>query len=604
MALIQHHRGPDSTGFAEYPNVLLAHNRLSLIDLHERSNQPFTSDRYCLIYNGEIYNFKELKEELSRDYQISFRGTSDTEVLFYALKHWGVKNTLGRIQGMFAFAFYDQQTKVIVIARDKIGIKPLFYFENNGLMYFASELKALTSVHPNLQLNKPRLMQAAMGALETSRRFTGFEGIKQLEPGHYLHFAVDSKITATPEKYFQTADWIDESEWNRLNRMSAQEVDLEFEELLARSVKSILIADAGMGAFVSGGIDSSLIAAMGHKVRNISLYSSNVMGRFSEIEDAKLLAKHINGEIHVNNFDPHFFIRDWVKTTWFYDSPIVVHPSAVPFQNIASLTRLNGDKAVITGEGSDELFLGYPRLLTKRYDGLIQFPHNFINIIYKRIPGLTRYLNLNKSDYFGETGKMSFNYERKVKEKRYRGCFSFLKGTNDIEAQLLSPSMVDNGLHSLLWRNDRMGMMHSIESRFPFLDDEVMKFGINLPVKFKIGRSARFHNWKHPFLIDKAIVRRLGAKYLPDRLVNKKKDGFPMYGQMYMKVDEGFFRNGFWQQQMEMTDEAISYMYQHVEPYLLAKLASVEIWGRLFYWKESQDAVNEHTHRNARMEIR
>lgn len=185
MARIQHHRGPDSTGFAEYPNVLLAHNRLSLIDLHERSNQPFTSDRYCLNYNGEIYNFKELKEELSRDFQIAFRGTSDTEVLFHALIHWGVKSTLNRIQGMFAFAFYDQQTRDVVIARDKIGIKPLFYFEINGFLYFASELKALTSVHPDLKLNKPRLMQAALGALEYSRRFTGFGGICQLEPGPY-----------------------------------------------------------------------------------------------------------------------------------------------------------------------------------------------------------------------------------------------------------------------------------------------------------------------------------------------------------------------------------------------------------------------------------
>jgi asparagine synthase (glutamine-hydrolysing) len=604
MARIQHHRGPDSTGFAEYPNVLLAHNRLSLIDLHERSNQPFTSDRYCLIYNGEIYNFRELKEELARDFQISFRGTSDTEVLFHALIHWGVKNTLSRIQGMFAFAFFDQQTKAIVIARDKIGIKPLFYFEDNGFLYFASELKALTSVHPNLKINKPRLMQAATGALETSRRFTGFEGIKQLEPGHYLHFTVDNSTSVAPEMYFQTTDWIDESEWNRLNRMSAHEVDLEFEELLARSVKSMLISDAGMGAFVSGGIDSSIIAAMGQRVRNISLYSSNVKGRFSEIEDAKLLAEHIKGKIYVHDFDPHYFIRDWVKTTWHYDSPVVVHTNSVPFQNIASITYLNRDKAVVTGEGSDELFLGYPRLLTKRYNRIIQLPQNIITSIYKKIPGLSRYLNLNKSDYFGDIGKMSFDYERKVKEKGYSDRFSFLKNTGDYGPQLLSPSMVDNGLHSLLWRNDRMGMMHSIESRFPFLNDEVMKFGINLPVKFKIGRSARFHNWKHPFLIDKAIVRRLGAKYLPDRLVNKKKDGFPMYGQMYMKVDEGFFRNGFWQQQMEMTDEAVSYMYQHVEPYLLAKLASVEIWGRLFYWKESQDAVNDHAHRNARMEIR
>ena len=366
----------------------------------------------------------------------------------------------------------------------------------------------------------------------------------------------------------------------------------------------MLIADAGMGSFVSGGIDSSLISWMGQNVRNISLYTSNVKGRFSEIEDAKLLAEHLKGKIHVHDFDPHLFITEWTKTTWFYDSPIVVHPSSVPFQYIAALTRLNEDKAVLTGEGSDELFLGYPRLLTRKYDALIKFPQDLITSVYKKIPGLIRYLNLNNSDYFGDIGKMSFDYERKAKEKRYRDRFSFLRGTDNFEAQTRSPTMVDTGLHSLLWRNDRMGMMHSIESRFPFLGDEVMKFAINLPVKYKIGRSARFHNWKHPFLIDKAIVRRLGAKYLPDRLVNKKKDGFPMYGLMYMKLDEGFFRNGFWQQQMEMTDEAVSYMYQHVEPYLLAKLASVEIWGRLFYWKESQDAVNEHAHKNARMEIR
>jgi asparagine synthase (glutamine-hydrolysing) len=163
--------------------------------------------------------------------------------------------------------------------------------------------------------------------------------------------------------------------------------------------------------------------------------------------------------------------------------------------------------------------------------------------------------------------------------------------------------MIDNGLHSLLWRNDRMGMMHSIESRFPFLDDEVMKFGVNLPVKFKIGRTLRFYNWKHPFLVDKAVVRSLAAKYLPMKLVNKRKDGFPMYGQLYLKVDKGFFSNGFWQQEMEMTPQGIEYMCENVEPYLLAKIASVEIWGRLFVWKQAQPLVDEHVHQYSRMEI-
>ena len=180
MAYIQHHRGPDSTGFAEFPHVLFAHNRLSLIDLHERSNQPFVNNRYCLVYNGEIYNFRELREEIVRDLQIEFTGTSDTEVLFHALINWGPKITLNRIQGMFAFAFYDSLSHDLIIARDKIGIKPLFYFEKNGALFFASELKALAAVHPDLRVHRPRLMQAALGALEYSRRFTGFENVYQL----------------------------------------------------------------------------------------------------------------------------------------------------------------------------------------------------------------------------------------------------------------------------------------------------------------------------------------------------------------------------------------------------------------------------------------
>ena len=148
-----------------------------------------------------------------------------------------------------------------------------------------------------------------------------------------------------------------------------------------------------------------------------------------------------------------------------------------------------------------------------------------------------------------------------------------------------------------------MGMMHSIESRFPFLDDALMQFAMNLPIKHKIGRSLRFHNWKHPFLIDKAIVRHLGSKYLPDRLVYKKKDGFPMYGQTFISIQAEFFRNGFWQQQMEMSSQAIQYMCEKVDPYLLAKLASVEIWGRLFSWRDTIENLEDHVHKYSKMKL-
>jgi asparagine synthase (glutamine-hydrolysing) len=603
MAELQNHRGPDSTGFATYPQVLFAHNRLSLIDLNERSNQPFENEHYSLIYNGEIYNFQVIKDKLIRDFNVQFIGTSDTEVLFYSLITWGVEETLQLIKGMFAFSFYDIRVSKVYLVRDKIGIKPLFYRQHHGEIQFASELKAIVTSHDIIPIHRTHLMQAAFGAIENSRVITGFENVFQIEPGTYHIISFNSGLTTKICTYFKTADWIDENEWLRLNDLKTSEVDDEFEEKFTYSIKSMLVADAGMGAFVSGGIDSSINAAIAKKHRNINLYTTNVVGKFSEFEDAKCLANHLKMPLNAYNFEPDMFISDWVKTTWHYESPIVVHPSAIPFQKIAKVAQENNDKAVITGEGSDELFLGYPRLLTKRFDNLIRFPQNLLVSIYKKIPGLVRYLNLNNNNYFGDIGKMNFNYERQLKELNYQEKFSFLKGHKNYSEHLMTPSMIDNSLHSLLWRNDRMGMMHSIESRFPFLDDDVMKFALNLPVKHKIGRSMRFHNWKHPFLIDKAVVRRLGSTYLPKRLVYKKKDGFPMYGQMYMDIQTGFFQNGFWQQQMEMSSASIQNMCKKVEPYLLAKLASVEIWGRLFSWRDSIENVENHVHKFAKMKL-
>lgn len=603
MAEVQHHRGPDSTGFASFEQVLFAHNRLSLIDLHERSNQPFQNENYCLIYNGEIYNFQALKADLVEEHRVSFTGTSDTEMLFYSLIHWGVKQTLHRIRGMFAFAFYDIRARKIFLVRDKIGIKPLFYYQYNETLYFASELKAIVTSTDEIPIHRPHLMQAMLGALENSRRFTGFEGVYQIEPGTCHIISIDSGLITEKYTYFKTVDWIDEKEWMRLNTLNQKDIDAEFEQKFTHSVQSILVSDAGMGAFVSGGIDSSINAAIALQFRSLNLYIANVIGQFSEYEDAKVLADHLKATILPYCFEPEMFIRDWVKTTWHYETPIVVHPNSIPFQNVAKVAHDNKDKAVITGEGSDELFLGYPRLLTKRYDSMIRFPQTMLTAIYKKIPGLTRYLNLNNSNYFGDVGAMSYDYERRLKELTYQEKFTFLKGHKNYAEQLMTPSMIDNGLHSLLWRNDRMGMMHSIESRFPFLDDAVMQFAMNLPVKHKIGRSTRFHNWKHPFLIDKAIVRRLGSKYLPERLVYKKKDGFPMYGQMFMSIQPTFFRNGFWQQQMEMSDQAIKYMCEKVQPYLIAKLASVEIWGRLFSWRDKIEDLEEHVHKYAKMKL-
>jgi len=602
MTQIQHHRGPDYTGYYFDGFLGLGHNRLSLLDLNERSNQPFVTGQYVLVFNGEIYNYEELRTLLVLKDKVLFKTTSDTEVLQAALIHWGIDTTLKRLKGMFAFAFYDKMNQTISIARDRIGIKPLFYSTSDKRLVFASELKAICCGAGINIIRQDLLHQAPFGLYEFSRIYTAFNDVFQLEPGTYLQYQLKKnkhKIT----RYFKTADFVDFSYFEELLKSSQNQTLERFESLLKDSIHSMLLADAPMGAFVSGGVDSSLIASLALRIRDLNLYTSDVVGIYSELEETQSLSRFLSKNLIFDKFLPNYFLDDWVKATWYNESPIVVHTNAIPFQRVSELAFLQKDKAVLTGEGSDELFLGYPRLLTKRYDKIIMSPITLVEACYKRVPGLTRYLNLNKLDYPKDVELQVNSYEKELLELDYQESFAFLKNLKSRNLQIDTLRMIDKGLHSLLWRNDRMGMMHSIESRFPFLDEEVMRFAVNLPAKFKIGSTIRFHNWKHPFLMDKAIVRKLGLKYLPAKKAFKQKQGFPMYGHMFMNIDYKLFINGFWQKALGMSEQAISYMGKNTDPYLLAKLASVEIWGSLFNLKQSISEVESRVKSFIKMNI-
>jgi asparagine synthase (glutamine-hydrolysing) len=304
-----------------------------------------------------------------------------------------------------------------------------------------------------------------------------------------------------------------------------------------------------------------------------------------------MLSDHIGQPLHVYDFQPDRLIEDLVRTTWYYESPIVVHSNAIPFQGVARLARETGIKAVLTGEGSDELFLGYPRLLTRKWDRLIKLPYSLTTSLYKRVPGLTRYLNLNQTNYNRDLLYMPFGFERQRMMASYQEAFGFVGDAEMRADHVLSIEMLGRGLHALLWRNDRMGMMHSIESRFPFLDEDVLKFAINAPIRIKMGRTHRFHNYKHPFMIDKYIVRKHAEKYLPDSLNYREKKGFPLYGLLHMKVRDGFFRDGFLQEMLGFGRAASIALERDTDRYLLAKLACVEVWGRMFVRNESMETV-------------
>lgn len=592
MCKILHHRGPDNTTISSYKDAVFGHNRLSLIDLNERSNQPFENDKFALVFNGEIYNYLDLKKELIQGYNQNFSTTSDTEVLFFGLIHWGLELTLSKLKGMFAFAFYDFLESKVLLARDRTGMKPLFYSTKFSKLTFSSEIKGMWCLDEFRCLNDKFLNLAAFGEYEYSRIITALTDVKQLEPGTFLTYDIPSGKSKV-EFYFKMSDYVSEEKFLKREKQKESEVFSEFEELFTGTVHSVMAADAKMGAFVSGGVDSSLCAGIAFQKSPVSLFTSNVVGKNSELENSSYLAKLLNAELNKHDFTPDLFLKYWAKTTWYYESPILSHANAVPFQFVSQLANINSCKAVLTGEGSDELFLGYPRLLTRRLDRMIQFPFSATTNLYKKIPGLSRYLNLDKENFQTDYANLLTGYEFAEKEMKNQEAYGFVKDKSDQHDQAMTLNMLERTIHSLLWRNDRMGMMHSIESRFPFLHEDILEFAINLPVKFKVGRSTKFHNFKHPFLIDKHIVRKLTQKVLNEKLAYIQKKGFPVAGLMNIQVEKDFFKNGFLEETLDLNENSLTMLKRNCPPYMLAKLASVEIWGSLFFSNQSLEEVED-----------
>lgn len=592
MGLLMTHRGPDNFGTVRRRDIAMSHNRLSLLDLSDAANQPFQNDRYLLSYNGEIYNFKSLRQKLEETRGVEFKTTSDTEVLFHSLIEFGIDDTLAEINGMFAFAFYDAHEQRVSLARDRMGIKPLYYFQENGSFYWASEVKALARTL-GLTPDPIRTLHAATNTAEKSVVHTLFKGVFSVNPGCFVTLGANGPLRTTT--YYDVVDDIDREQYRELSGLNAGQSVAAFDALFTESVEKMLVSDAPLGAFVSGGIDSSMISAVAAGFNaDIKLFTANIVGKYSEFEDVRTLSRHLHKEVFDYRFEPEMMLRDWANVTYFYDCPIVIHVNSIPFSNVARLAYETGVKAVLTGEGADELFLGYPPLLTRRYRSLATAPVRAVKSIYSVSPKLKDYL-FPESDGkpISLVGKLVQGFELQEMEERAEDALGFLNGRERRE-QMMTLTLIREHLVTLLHRNDRMGMMASIEARFPFLDEKLIKFAINLPVRFKIGRTLRFHNYKHPFLTDKWIVRAAAEKYLPKSLFNKQKNGFPMYGHKFIRIGGGFFANGWLADSLGLDAAAQERLIATQDPYFVAKLASVEIFGRLFSLGQTVEQVTGH----------
>ena len=455
------HRGPDNEGNWENEDIKFEHSRLAIIDLTDAGNQPFELTKgKVLVFNGEIYNFQELRNKWNDDNQ-PWETNSDTEVLYRGLVTKG-SECLDELNGMFAFGFYNSNTNKIFLARDRYGIKPLYYYHDGLDFIFAAEQKAIARfIGWNPELNN--LSEYSVFKYVSGNKTT-IKNIFELEPGH----AAEYDVSSGELKIWRWYDFVKDRTEERIDYQ-------KLEKIISESVKRHLISDAPVGIQLSGGIDSSILAWHINKIKgnNIKSFSIKFLdSRYDESEEAAQTAKKFNFEHHSIPFSVTDFIEIWPKSIKFFDEPIN-HPHTLPLFKLYQVAKEHV-KVLLSGEGADEVFLGYEH--HKEILDITDFKdlRNFSKFLDFDL--IKEFLNMdligNTNDYWGN----------KTKSAKYW----ISKGSTGI-----SGYEFHHHLNTLLNRIDKMSMAHSVEVRTPFLDNELVEFGLkqNISNLFKFTEN-------------------------------------------------------------------------------------------------------------------
>jgi asparagine synthase (glutamine-hydrolysing) len=574
------HRGPDGSGVHAEPGIGLAHTRLSLLDLDERSNQPFWDQarRYCLIYNGELYNFIEIRKDLEAR-GVAFRTTSDTEVLLEALIADGPERTLPRLHGMYAFAFYDRATRTLVLARDRFGIKPLNFFRDDERVLFASEVKSMT---PWMQLRADRFQVIrylmSYGAPVRNRGF--FDDVEIVPPGALITIERGSPPRVTT--FADLPGMVDRATFDELDGMRSDEIVDRVDAQLQASVRRMLFADAPVGALCSGGVDSSVIMAMAARHHsNLAIFHADVVGPLSEFDAASALAKHLKLDLLTVKTHDSDFIELTPDVLYHYEQPFSGHPHSVPFLMVSRLVQQHGVKAVLTGEGADECFLGYNYIAHEPFWAAYQRQIRRLESLVQRIPVIGHLL----WEIEGNAPRLIMDalgqFSQRVDEHHARDAYTERMGRAP-DKNVRTLDLLAGHLRTLLHRNDRMGMAASIEARFPFLDEDLVATAINLPYRHKIRISGTVWEKEHPFLRDKWVLRRVAERYLPRVLSARKKRGFEVSALFRMQIGTQYFRNSFIADFFRLSENETDLLVNSADQRLKIRLMMLEVWSQLF----------------------
>ena len=595
-----HHRGPDDSGVYFDGPVMMGMRRLSIIDLSGGAQPVFNEDRsIVVIFNGEIYNYRALREHLRSRGHI-FATASDTEVIVHLYEDAG-EECVHELRGMFAFAVWDSRRRRLFLGRDRLGIKPLYYAEQRGRLIFGSEIKAILQ-HPEVDARlDPQALGDFLSLKYVPSPATMFSGIRALPPGHTL--------TCDPHFVRIKPYWKLSFAPNQASQLSEEAAAEQLESLLRESVKLHLMSDVPFGAFLSGGVDSSTVVALMSQLLNqpVKTFSVGFEGDgaiFSELPYARLVSQQYKTDHHEILLRPGDIAALAEKIIWHLDQPIADNACVANYM-VAELASREV-KMVLTGEGGDELFAGYARYAGERLSSWLKALPQAAKLMALRLamrfPGLRRpkvalfaLCQSNEVSRFANWFPL-FNREMKMAlltaeyGHRLSDCFS-----ESAVARCLAETDACDGLSRMLYmdtklwlpddllaRGDKMSMAASLEARVPLLDHKLVEFAASLPPGLKLKGLAR-----------KYLLKKVASRWLPHEVIHRKKEGFPIPFSVWFRGDlrpfvrdllspaalrrRGLFDPVYVQ---KLFDEHESRQADH--GYLLWGLLSVELWHRVF----------------------
>lgn len=528
------HRGPDAEGYFYDGTVGLGHKRLSIIDLSEEANQPMISHsgNYIIVYNGEVYNFQEISKEIG----LKPRTSSDTEVVLEAFEKWG-PGFVDKLNGMFAIAIYDKLKNRLFLCRDRIGIKPLFYFKDGENFAFASELKALMAsahIRSKTDLNKEAVSQYLyLGYIPEPN--TIYRNIFKFPSGSY---AVITENKITIESYWKPEDKI-----KKTTVKDYHEAKSGLNDLLTRSVEYRLISDVPYGVFLSGGTDSSLITAIAQKVKGIPIKTFSVgfkEEKFNEAGYAKKIAEYLETDHHEFIVSHKETIQLIEEITDSYDEPYA-DSSAIPAMIVSKLARQHVTMA-LSGDGGDELFFGYGsyKWATRLNNPILKISRVPIGWILsgmsnrmKRAAELFKYPDPEKikSHIFSQEQYLfSCNEIGELLTEDYNIPFGVNENFGDLNRDLTESeqqALFDLKYYlkdDLLVKTDRAGMKYSLETRVPLLDHNIVEYVLNISPDLKIRGNTQ-----------KYLLKQLLYDYIPESFFNRPKRGFALPLSKWLK---------------------------------------------------------------------